>query len=327
MKKCSFIIPLYRGKDYIKPCLESIAAQTYPCYEVILIDDGSPDDTYDFVSHVIEEFPSCDIRLCRQENRGVAETRNAGILMATGDYIAFMDQDDLIKPDYLEKLMGVANKEACDIVICGFERQNDEGKVSKRVTLTENDWAKYRVITPWARVYKRSFLIERELRFLTTACCEDFYITMLAYAKTSSIAIIPDYAGYVWRQNPASVSNAKQRNVMNVDAVVDTFEKIVAALPEERATRELEEYCFLRSCIWYLLFSCHAENSRQVAYAHDKYFSFMRTHFPRYKRSRYIGLFRPKGEDLTTRSMVWGFILLSRLRLDKLFAKIWSKLF
>ena len=170
-------------------------------------------------------------------------------------------------------------------------------------------------------------MIKEGLRFLTTACCEDFYITMLAYAKTDSIAIVPDYAGYVWRQNPASVSNAKQRNVMNVDAVVDTFEKIVAALPEERTTKELEEYCFLRSSIWYLLFSCHAESSKQIAYAHEKYFSFMKAHFPRYKKSRYIGLFRPKGEDLTTRSMVWGFMLLAKLRLDKLFAKIWSKLF
>lgn len=327
MKKCSFIIPLYRGKDYIKPCLESIASQTYPCYEVILIDDGSPDDTYDFVSHVIEEFPSCDIRLYRQENRGVAETRNAGILMATGDYIAFMDQDDLIKPDYLEKLMGVASKEACDIVICGFERQNDEGKVTKRVSLCDNDWAKYRVITPWARVYKKSFLIEHKLHFLTTACCEDFYITLLAYASTQSIKIVPDYTGYIWRQNPSSVSNAKQRSVENVNAVVSTFERIVTDLPADRSTRELEEYCFLRSCIWYLLFSCHAENGKQVAQAHDKYFDFLKTHFPHYKKSRYIGLFRPKGEDFTTRSMVWGFMLLEKLRLGKLFAKIWSKLF
>ena len=76
MKKCSVIIPLYRGKQYIEECIKSLSVQTYSDFEVILMDDGSPDDTYDFVAEILKSYSSLDARLYRQENSGVARTRN-----------------------------------------------------------------------------------------------------------------------------------------------------------------------------------------------------------------------------------------------------------
>lgn len=324
---CSVIVPLYRGKDYIKACIDSIAAQTLPCHELILMDDGSPDDTHDFVAALLPDYPTLNARLLRQENRGVAETRNTCMTLATGDYISFMDQDDCLEPDYLEKLMGEAERTDADIVLCGYIRRTDEGKVLKTVTLTTDSFSKYRIVAPWARVYKKSFLLQNDLKFLTTPCGEDTYLTVRAYAMTEKIAILSGYAGYVWRYNPASVSNTKQKSASIADAVCDTFEKIVATLPENSCASPVdEEYFFIRSCVFFLLFSSHAENGKQVAYAYDRYFSFLKSHYPAYRKNKNIGFTRPKGEAFSVRFTVRTFLLLQKIGLAKCFAKIWSKI-
>jgi glycosyltransferase involved in cell wall biosynthesis len=128
MKKCSIIIPIYKGKDYIDECLKSIVNQTYSNWELIIMDDGSPDDSYDYISKIIEDYQDYDIRLLRQENRGVAETRNGCVLLANGEYITFIDQDDTIAEDYLERLMSAAEEACADIALCGYARKTNETK-------------------------------------------------------------------------------------------------------------------------------------------------------------------------------------------------------
>ena len=327
MKKCTVIVPMYKGKQYIEKCIQSVAAQTYSSWELILMDDGSPDDTYDFVAEILKNYQNFDIQLLTQENMGVAETRNKCVTLASGEYVAFMDQDDTIMPDYLERLMGAAQKDDCDIAMCGYVRKRDDGKILKTVTLTNDSLSKYRIVAPWARVYKKSFLLDNGLKFLNTACGEDTYLTVKAYALTQNICELTDYNGYVWRYNPSSVSNTKQRSVKIADAACDTFKKIVALLPDQRySKREDEEYFFIRSCTFYLLFASHAENSEQIDYAYNKYFSFLETNFPNYMKNPHVGLLKPKCESASVRCTIWGLLFLKKLGLARTFAKLWSKL-
>ena len=135
IKNCSVIIPLYRGKQYIEECLKSLSVQTYSNFEVILMDDGSPDDTYDFVANVLKEYPSLNARLYRQENCGVATTRNKCVQLAEGEYVAFMDQDDTVMSDYLEQLIKQTEAGDCDIVLCGYVRRTNEKKTLKKLGL------------------------------------------------------------------------------------------------------------------------------------------------------------------------------------------------
>lgn len=326
MKQCSVIVPLYKGKEYLEACIASVVEQTYTDWELILMDDGSPDDTYEFASEVISRYPDREIRLFRRNNRGVAETRNECITLANGAYIAFMDQDDTFLPDYLERLMDTAQNGDADIVLCGYLHQRDDGKILQRVTLSADSWSKYRVITPWARIYKKSFLTENGLKYLSTPCGEDAYLTIRAYAHTDRIAVVENYAGYVWRYNRASVSNTKQKSATIADDACDTFEKIVASLPEKRFSKPLdEEFFFIRSCVFWLLFSSNAESSAQAEYAYDRYVSFLETHFPNYSKNKYISLFRPRSESLTVRCAVWGFMLLKKIGLAKPFVKLWCR--
>jgi glycosyltransferase involved in cell wall biosynthesis len=327
MKKCSIIIPIYKGKDYIDECLKSIVNQTYSNWELIIMDDGSPDDSYDYISKIIEDYQDYDIRLLRQENRGVAETRNGCVLLANGEYITFIDQDDTIAEDYLERLMSAAEEACADIALCGYARKTNEGKIIQSVTISELPWSKYRIITPWARVYKRSFLIDKDVKYLTTPCGEDIYFTLLAYSKTEKIATIQDYAGYYWRFNPESVSNTKQKDVSIAAEACETFEKTVAALSSDRLSDPLlEEYFFVKACVYRLLNSTNAESKEEINSSHDLYFAFLEKHFPNYRKNKYMSIFRPKGECLSVRFIVWFIITLKKLGLSRPFTRFWCKI-
>ena len=103
-KKVSVIIPVYNGKKAIKRCMDSVLNQTYKNLEIIVIDDGSSDGSSEYL-HTL--YPNGEIQIITKANEGVAKTRNRGILMATGEYLAFVDQDDYLLPTYLEEYMKI----------------------------------------------------------------------------------------------------------------------------------------------------------------------------------------------------------------------------
>lgn len=111
----SIVIPIYNTEIYLRKCLESVISQTYLTFEVILVDDGSPDQAY----IIAEEFCNNDKRfsLIRQNNIGLSGSRNTGILNACGKYILFLDSDDTLTIDAIEGLVAIAEKENADIVI------------------------------------------------------------------------------------------------------------------------------------------------------------------------------------------------------------------
>ncbi len=322
MKKCSVIVPMYKGKQYIRECIDSVCRQTYKNFELILIDDGSPDDTYEFVKSIVSNYPDHSIHMLTQDNIGVAATRNKGIDLAEGEYIAFMDQDDCIADDYLEKLMYSAEENNSDIVLCGYVRRRDDGKILKAVKVNDDPFSKYRIVAPWARIYKKAFLKENGLQFLSTPCGEDTYLTIQAYALTEKISAVEKYTGYIWRYNPSSVSNTKQKSAKTADEACATYERILAALPEKRCSDPVdEEYFFIRGCIFYLLFSSYAESREEIDAAYDRYFSFLDNNFPDYMKNPHIGIFRPRCENASVRFVIWAFLLMKKIGISRAFAR------
>ena len=126
--KISIIIPIYNVENYLEKCIESALNQTYKNLEIILVNDGSKDKSLDICRKY--EFIDNRIILIDKPNAGVWLARYDGIKKATGSYISFMDSDDYIEKDYIEKLYSKAQENDYDIVVCGFKRIEDEtGKV------------------------------------------------------------------------------------------------------------------------------------------------------------------------------------------------------
>ena len=117
MNKVSIIIPIYNTEKYLKACLDSVLSQTYENLEIILIDDGSTDNS----GKIIDDYAKKDhrIKVVHQKNRGQSAARNEGLKKATGDYISFIDADDKIKPNFIEKLLAPFD-ETTALTVCGI---------------------------------------------------------------------------------------------------------------------------------------------------------------------------------------------------------------
>ena len=138
MKKCSkplvsIIVPVYQVIDYVEECVESLLRQTYTNLEILLVDDGSTDGS----GEICDEFARRDNRVSviHQENQGLSAARNAGLDRAMGEYVAFVDSDDAVLPDFIETLYDMADRYQADIAACAYER----GKKEAAGTQIKND--------------------------------------------------------------------------------------------------------------------------------------------------------------------------------------------
>lgn len=194
----SVVIPVYNGERCIRRAIEGVLAQTYTNWELILVDDGSTDGT----AAICDEYASARIRVIHQPNGGVSAARNAGIAAADGEYLAFVDADDIIERDYLANLaQGIGH----DLIITGY-CYGDEPYEST-IECTSYDEAKLRgslsrllntdhFCFPWARLFRRSIIEEHHLRFDTRLrFAEDhvFNWSYLCHARSLYVDAHPCY--------------------------------------------------------------------------------------------------------------------------------------
>ncbi len=321
MKKISIVLPVYNGAKSIKKCIESIFAQDYANLEIIIVNDGSTDNSEEIIKSVIEESGRKDVIYIKKENTGVADTRNYAISIASGDYITFIDQDDMYSENYCSSYMGLVD-ENTDIVVGGYIRVDSDEKELYREHLAEAEWSKYIVTAPWAHVYRRDFLINNKIEFLKSAIGEDVYFNILAYAYAKNVKICEEEL-YYWTNNPESVSNSKQAKIdENIDPLF-FLQSIYDRLPEVSGKKkEFIEYYFIRYIVWYILFTLKNSEWKKVKEKKKEMFDWLETKFPYYRKNPNIKMGLPKGDSLRNRLSVCGIIRLNTLRADNLFLKI-----
>lgn len=129
MELVSVILPVYNGEKYLKECIDSILSSTYQNLEIILIDDGSKDAS----SAICDQYAQIDdrIRVIHQHNKGLVGARNAGLEIAQGEFVAFVDADDAISPLLYQEMVSVMNQENADIVACEYRRRKEDLVISE----------------------------------------------------------------------------------------------------------------------------------------------------------------------------------------------------
>ena len=192
----SIIIPIYNAELYLVECLRSLQSQTYKNIEIILVDDGSTDNS----RSICEKYAKRDqrIHLYSQENVGVSVARNKGLSVAKGNYICFVDADDVVAPDYLSHLMELSKDGS--FPVCGYTRDEKEiGSGCKSVTQHPNIWM---------MLFKRSIIQKNKIKF-TEGCVRnedtEFFINYLTYEQTIKVS---QYRAYYYRPNPTSAMGA-----------------------------------------------------------------------------------------------------------------------
>lgn len=221
----SVIVPIYNVEIYLNKCIESIAKQTYHNLEIILVDDGSPDNC----PNMCDEWAEKDsrIKVIHKANGGLSDARNAGLSIATGDYIAFVDSDDYIEPDMYEKLLKVALERHSDIVSCKLRMvyENAEYSVSTEDTEEEIEYLPEEALAAliddkirqvvWNKIYRADLI--KNILFDVGKYHEDEFWSYKAIGAATKITTV-DYTGYNYLQRSGSIMG-NDYSLKRLDAV------------------------------------------------------------------------------------------------------------
>ena len=221
----SIIVPVYKVEPFIHRCVDSILRQTFQDFELILVDDGSPDNC----GRICDEYAEKDsrIRVIHQENGGLSAARNAGIDWALGysdsQWITFVDSDDWIHIDYLKLMLNTAQKDNTSIAICKyvkrqkFQKDNipvffDSSCMSSRDAYTRYF---YQCMTAWCKLYKKD--LWKNIRFPVGKIHEDAYITHSLVFSAGKVSVL-NAELYYYYYNPDSITRT-QWSIRRLDEI------------------------------------------------------------------------------------------------------------
>lgn len=206
MPEVSIIIPVYNNEKYIEKCIHSVLNQTFGELEIIAVNDGSTDESGKILKNLERE----DVRiiLLEQNNQGVAAARNLGVKRATGKYITFVDGDDYLKSDYIEKMYDLAEKESLDMVISGLTYVDESGKELNQIIpgvykrLENEEWT-FRISAVCSHLYRRELWTKYDVKFQSGERGEDMPISLFFSAVCPRINTIQE-CGYYYVQHASS---------------------------------------------------------------------------------------------------------------------------
>ena len=232
----SVIIPVYKVETWLDICVESVLAQTYKELEIILMDDGSPDSCPRLCDAWAEKEPR--IQVVHKPNGGLSSARNAGLAVATGEYILFVDSDDVLHPALCSRLMDALTATGADISVCDaahiFPGQAPQYQDCEAYTLLESQkaieemWYQNSFLpSAWAKLYRRS--LWQEIRFTEGILYEDIDIMHLLFAQAKAVTYVPaKLYGYNHREDSITT---KPFGVRDLD-ILTIADKLVAYAQE-----------------------------------------------------------------------------------------------
>jgi len=227
MVKISVIIPVYNVEEYLKQCLDSIVNQSLNEIEIICINDGSADKSL----KILEDYAKNDSRfvIVSQENCGQGAARNRGLDIAQGEYVVFVDPDDWIEENALEKIYACFKSNDTDVVQFDYKDYNDYTKITKKIDFSKflkkkfnyeikdggfYSWKeifhkkfKYSKFTVWSKAYSLKFLRENDIKFPLNKHGEDDVFSAQVFLETERICYLKDFL-YVYRTRKNSAVNS-----------------------------------------------------------------------------------------------------------------------
>lgn len=242
--KVSIIIPCFNIELHISKCVDSILQQTYQDFEILLIDDGSADNTLE----VCREYEEKDsrIKVHTHSNKGVSYTRNRGIELAQNELLVFIDGDDFIKEGYIERLVKGYEEGAWTIcgminVRAGVEKENEnfyrllnqfpEGVINKEEFLYLLKFYSYS--SPCARIYSKSIIAENKIVFPEDISYQEDLIFNMEYSKYIERVYLLDYFGYYYMEHSVSSTGRYHHNFDHIDLLYFQLKEIIKSGDKE----------------------------------------------------------------------------------------------
>lgn len=218
--KVSVIIPVYYAEAWLEQCLESLAAQTLDSLEIVLVDDHGGDRSME-LAHEFAEGKGAGLRFVFEAtpcNSGPGAARNLGISRATGDYVAFVDSDDTVEPDFCRKLWEAATAVDADLACCDI---NISGKIHRNPDADDKRHFLRHFVTYFTTfIYRRSMLLEKDLFFPHTSSAEDTCFLTCCLLCANKIAQVKEpLYNYLMRQGSLSTCKSRRRAVQRLSSI------------------------------------------------------------------------------------------------------------
>lgn len=301
MAKVSVIVPVYNVERYIEKCLDSLVNQTLDDLEIIVVNDGSPDNSEEIVLKFKEKYDN--VKYIKKENGGVAVARNVGIKAATGEYVSFVDSDDYLDLDMFEKLYDKAKSTNAEVVMSAYYDEDDDGKYKVRgngnmheygVSLLENPKMVFvNNAFVFSKIYSKELIERKGIEFKKYRIFEDllFLYTCLMHANKVEKVDQPFYH-YIRREN-VSVTGKMNKKFYDLFPVMqelrDEFKK---------NGWEFQEYLtYMAIKHAYLRFNMNVDKETKELkkqYILDSY-AFLDTYDPNWKKNVYFKLTKRRG--------------------------------
>ena len=244
----SVIIPVYNSEKYLSKCVESVLAQTYLNYEIILINDGSVDNSAQMCDIYAEQYKN--IRAFHKSNGGASSARNIGIKESVGKYIFFLDSDDWLESTAFEKMITVAKKENADLVFCEAQAIDDEGKIEyidnysyKEQYPTDDSFStmmkmmerkEFHVVI-WMLLLDREIFTNNNLLFEEGIMYEDMILSYQLYCLAHRSAHVQQKLyNRRYRSNSVMTSKKTEKNYVSSATVYREVSKFRLTLPKEK---------------------------------------------------------------------------------------------
>lgn len=261
----SIVVPIYNVELYLKRCIESIQRQTYSNIEIILVNDGSTDES----GNICEEYAKADkrIKVLHKKNSGLSGARNVGIANAHGKYIAFIDSDDFVKENFIQTLYELIESNKADIAICNYIRgkestfQNSNCKTKIKIEtycaeeMLKNWHGKYKhqETVAWNKLYLKEIFDKYNICYPEGwRCGEDVYATHQIVAKANKIVITNEVLYYYFDNTSGimrTISEEKVNvNIMAQEKRIEFFEENGYVEACERMLIKLQKYYMLMYC-------------------------------------------------------------------------------
>lgn len=234
----SIIVPIYNVEDYLEECLKSLYNIKNIKLEIILVNDGSKDNSFKIMEKFKEIYPEKTV-LINKENGGLSSARNAGMKAAVGEYISFIDSDDFIDVDEFEKFFKEGQKDKLDVMVGNMRYYTPEktGDSLFRSDVVKNSgiangidffWNLFQKTKCFREevvddIYKREFLVKNNIWFNENIVHEDSEFTPLVYLKAEKVKYI-DRAFYFYRQRTGSIMNkVSEKSIVSLESICEKF--------------------------------------------------------------------------------------------------------
>lgn len=211
----SIIIPAYNVEKYIEKCITSILEQTYTNIEVIIVNDGSTDNTDEIIDYISQN--DSRIRVINKKNAGVSAARNIGIEISTGDYLVFVDGDDYIAPDYVEYMLSLIQNTGSDFCIskCCYTKNGEMQTEIEYIEKLKPEDATALLLSPtiivgcWNKIFKRSLIVNNNIQFSTKLFYGEGLTFITTVAQLANSMGVGNRKVYYYRRNNEASATTK----------------------------------------------------------------------------------------------------------------------